>query len=227
MLRYEDWAQQCCAQRMTMAQDYKTFVASLHAALTQLSISQGANPHRGPDVQLAAPTYYGKRYAMPINRRVQNRRPSTRRTPDQIRQLKASTNCLKCGEQGHWRAECPRRDISMSDAVNARLKSMGTNFSTVQDILIDLVKDDDEYNGYSLPVTQTPEATEFSTEEIGSQSDNNAEAWHSLHIDPIPLEHMLESMDAKFGTDFTENETPAHGENEGCVASPVNLVTIA
>ena len=71
MLKHEAWAQPCLANRMTMAQGYQTFIAALHAALTQLSISESQDKSNvNTPSQMALPTtpssaYFGQRYAMP------------------------------------------------------------------------------------------------------------------------------------------------------------------
>lgn len=130
MLKHETWAQQCCERLMTDAQDYATFVASLNSAITQQSLSRSTNMEK-PSTTMALPTWYGQRYATDVNRNNRryngNHKNRYRRTPEQLRRLKANTRCLKCNEKGHWRAECPNRSMTMSNAINARIKTAQEN----------------------------------------------------------------------------------------------------
>ncbi len=192
MLRNEDWAQQCCANRMTMAQDYKTFVASLHSALTQLSIANGATTaatQNSSQLIVPTPTYFGRRYALPTRQFRRVNKP--RRTPEQLRRLKETTRCLKCGQKGHWRAECPQRHISMTDAINARMRANGTNMTSVHDTLIALVKDEDEYANFLTSMPRSP-TTHFDVPDKG---------WRAHSIDPTPFDTLMAQLDTEQETD--------------------------
>ena len=197
MLRHESWAQQCCENRMTMAMDYRTFIAALHAALTQRSILANANGSDKSQLALPASEFYGRHYAFPSRRPNRRRdmrdnrnrfRGYSRRTPEQYNLLKQTTKCLRCGQMGHWRAECPQKQISMTDAINARLKSMGTHHTSAQEILIALVKDEDEYAEY---LTSNPPIHDQEND------DPNDNTWHTQTIDARPFDAMIANLERK------------------------------
>ena len=226
MLRQESWAQRCCENRMTMAQDYKSFVAALHAALTQISIASGPDKKR-METQLAVPpsVYYGRQYALPVQSRRQHRynagyihrrgRGRIARTPEQLRRLKQTTRCLRYGQTGHWRAECPNKHITMTDAINARLRSMGTNFNTVQEALIALVKDEDEYNSYEAHTT--PDTSVGLFEQVSPASEHLIENQYlcAHNMDPRPFDAMIAQL---------EKEDESH-DPFGLEAETANLET--
>ena len=148
MLKSEDWAQDACTARMPHAHDYPTFVASLHAALTQRTI---ANTNSQPHEPMVHATHYGRQYALPRRRRpFTHRRRPIRRTQKQLEEIKSRTRCLKCNQLGHWRAECPRRDISITDAVGSRLAQGGD----AHDTLLALTADEDQQTDYLHDISE-------------------------------------------------------------------------
>lgn len=153
MLRFESWAQPCLAMRMTQAQGYSTFVAALHSALTQQTLS-GQGEKLGtskPNANLMAHTnWFGQQYANPTyKRRYPHHSERPRRSREQLAKLKARTRCLKCNQLGHWRAECPNKQLSISDAIESRMKRTGGSPSSMRTALIALAVDEDEHNAYT------------------------------------------------------------------------------
>ena len=191
MLRGEQWAQQCCIARITQAQDYATFLAALNAALTQLAIavpdsiptprSYAKTTQHQPE--MAHTTLYGKQYATPIRR---NRQPPPlhrgrpRRTAYELQNIKQRTRCLKCGQRGHWRAECPNRNLSMTDAIQSRLN---TTPPELQDTLIAMAHDEDEYLAYKID-----------TELADNISNDEEENWLSKTNDS-PFDTLIDTLD--------------------------------
>ena len=185
MLKQEEWAQITCANRMTLAQDYQTFIAALHASLTQMSISRGESITRkqsssSSQMALTYQAFYGRRYARPPSFLSRGRKRS-RHTPEQLRRLKDKTRCLRCGKKGHWRAEC-NENITMTDAINARMRTKGTNLTSIREALIALVQDEDDYAAYQSTI---------SDQNNTPVDDDDSEDWKTLEIDPTPFETLI------------------------------------
>lgn len=127
---------------------------------------------------MALPTWFGQRYATPIrsNRHNYYRRNRQPRTPQQLRALKSRTRCLKCADVGHWRAECPKRYLTMSDAVNVRLNSNGTTPQNFHSTLVALVHDEDQHAEYLLDLTQEHDNTD---------AIQAANGWLETELDPF------------------------------------------
>ncbi len=107
MLAGEDWARASCKDRMTRAQDYGKFVASLNAALTQDAIDRlNTNNDNGERMEMQTP--YNRQFATPIHRRTnQTRRPVMFRKPfqkphnaNEFERLRAEAQCFKCKRLG-------------------------------------------------------------------------------------------------------------------------------
>lgn len=109
-----------------------------------------------------------------------NRRPSarTRRTPEQLRALKARTRCLKFGQIGHWGAECREKHLTMTDSINLRLQRKCTSIPAIANRLHTLVQDEDDHTEY-LEYTQDTEP--------------ETEPWQ-MQVDPSPFDSILESL---------------------------------
>ena len=189
MLRHEEWVQHCCERLMTDALHYPTFTASLHSALTQQSLtrdSKNAFDNKNTS-EMALPTWYGQRYATPVRRyRFPNssreNRPRTKRTPQQIQKLKANTRCLKCGEFGHWRAECPNRHMTMTNAIKARISNSDNNPTALHNTLVALAIDEDNHYNYAHDIA-------------ANERDNTAHHAHVLDQELDPFDTLLKLLD--------------------------------
>lgn len=162
------------------AQDYATFVASFNAALNQQSLAQILDPN-STSKGMAISTCFGRRYATSTHRRLNNILWNTRcRIFEQLRQLKASDRYLKCSQLGHWRAECPKRDVSITDAMNERIDSFETHNVAIQGTLFALLFDEYDHNQYLHYVDGTCDS---STEQ--PQDDDH------ICLEPKPYDKLL------------------------------------
>ena len=167
MLCHESWAQPCSAMRMTQAQSYKTFVAALNSSLTQRSISELDSSSISKDKPgMANVNWYGQKYAatkasFAKRRRLNPDRP--RRSFWELQNLKARTRCLKFNQVGHWRAECPHHNLSMTDAIESRIRTP----ESAHNYLLAMTIDEDEHSAYVLDCEAAPE---------NEQGNENAEA---------------------------------------------------
>ena len=159
IVRQEEWAQPVLTARLTQALGYSQFHTMLVSALTQLSLSRSTE---ASSEEMAYGSHFGAAYGMPRGRshsiRSRGRRlyhgaisssrqqyGRKRRTAAELRELKNRTTCLRCGQKGHWRAECSTPVSSLADAVRARIKSSGDNDSAVRSALTALVLEEDAY----------------------------------------------------------------------------------
>ena len=190
MLRHEQWAANCLKDRMTQAQDYGSFVASLNSALTQDSLSKTnlLSASSGNTQGIPPPVFFNQQFAKPPNRGkpfMSRRVNQRRRTPTQLKELKSRTRCLKCGETGHWRAECPNRHLSITDAIKSRLHSTGTNFNAVCSTLDAMALDEDQYNEYLTEIQ--------SHEQTGASPSISQDLLHTT-IEPDPFDALCLTM---------------------------------
>eukprot|EP00171_Calliarthron_tuberculosum_P014259 IDg14259t1 len=127
----------------------------LHAAVTQhclsnLSDAKKISSDNSAIIHLAYTAHYGSTYASSSRpgARHSSRSPSKsfphrKRTLAELKSIKKRTRCLRCGEVGHWSAECLRRDFSMTDAIRARFAESGGNERAISEVLFTIVQEDD------------------------------------------------------------------------------------
>eukprot|EP00171_Calliarthron_tuberculosum_P010367 IDg10367t1 len=94
---------------------------------------------------MAYGTQYGGQYAQaPRSRPKRNNRKFRRRkSPKELKELKAKIRCLRCNIIGHWKAECPSRHLSMTGAIRARVIKRGGTECAVAEVLLTIAHDDD------------------------------------------------------------------------------------
>jgi Zinc knuckle len=109
---------------------------------------------------------YGQRYATP---RAQKKPPPRyiSSTPS-----KRSKTCWKCGEEGHFVANCPRKDLSLTDVARGRLKTSDDDRSATR-ILFELVSGLDADSSQEEEDDQTEAATYFDELVEAQQRDQN------------------------------------------------------
>ncbi len=222
ILRNEKWAQLCCERRLTEAQDYSTFISALNSTLTQQTITLNngnRDESNAPGGTMAIPTYYGQRCATPTRpfRIPYRRRNNGRRmTAQQLRAKKQRTRCLKCGEYGHWRAECPKNNMTMSDAINARIAESGDNLSTIKNTLLAIVAHEDEHTDYLNDLDQINENDEPIIE---STADN----WLAHNLDPFDT--CLAALDISNNFSIENNDERSNRQDNTIVNNFVFLAS--
>ena len=109
---------------------------------------------------------YGQRYATP---RAQKKPPARyiSNTPP-----KRSKTCWKCGEEGHFVANCPRKDLSLTDVARGRLKTSDDDRSATR-ILFELVSGLDADSSQEDEDDQIEVATYFDELVEAQQRDQN------------------------------------------------------
>jgi hypothetical protein len=103
---------------------------AMNALPTHLNADQTKIQHtRAPP----ALVMYGQRYATPKTLAKQSPKHSSS-SP-----FKRAKTCWKCGEEGHFVATCPRKDLSLTDVVKGRLRSTTDENRSATRVLFELV----------------------------------------------------------------------------------------
>jgi len=186
---------------------------------------------------MAYNNHFGSQYAQPRkpnNSSYRPRQPRKKRTLAELQELKKRTRCLKCGEVGHWRAECPKRDLSLTDAIRSRIVHNGKNNKAVADVLFAMVQEDDEFNEYIHLSNVEPEPDNPFTSYMNMENQDTNEDAASLFdnfcdvldITPVPEEskdkHVTFSENHFcYADNFSEDQDAQH------IPFAINLTTVA
>lgn len=126
-----------------------------------------------------------------------------------LQQIKNRTKCLRCGQKGHWRLECPLRNKKAIHKVMMQyIEENGNDESAVAKTLLAFAHEEEEYNAFIYHETKSTENNEnnsFSALINGVDSENDSVIDSSLGDIVKDLFNQCENSEASSSTYFSHH----------------------